>query len=137
MVPGKIRTDVRPSEWRRTGVSILGIVLVASLVAIAWWHPVSTGVAGGVAGIDVAMAHLVGQVDSHRFAAGRLSEPFAWGPAPAADRTEEHPLPASTRIAALELVGLASRTSGAYAARSLGVAYLVLGQIDKSINAFE
>jgi len=116
---------------------MLGIVLIASLMAIAWWGPASMRFAGGAPGIDGAMGHLIAEVGSHRFSEARLIEPFAWGNAPSADRDRRRSLPASTRIAALQLVELSSRSSGASAARSLGVAYLALDQVDKAIGAFE
>ena len=118
-------------------MSMLGIVLIASLMAIAWWGPASMRFAGGAPGIDGAMGHLIAEVGSHRFSEARLIEPFAWGNAPSADRDRRRSLPASTRIAALQLVELSSRSSGASAARSLGVAYLALDQVDKAIGAFE
>jgi CHAT domain-containing protein len=118
-------------------VSILGILLVASLVAIGWWPGASVRFPGVDRQVDSAMGRLVAEVGAHRFSDARLIEPFAWGRSPAAPRKDDRSLPASTRIAALQLVELSSRSSGASAARSLGVAYLVLGQVDKSIAAFE
>jgi tetratricopeptide (TPR) repeat protein len=114
---------------------MLGIVLVVSLVAIAWLRSDSIWRAVPSQGVDVAMGRLVAEVGTRRFSEARLIEPFAWGQTPAADRARA--LPASTRIAALTLVKLSSQASGASAARSLGVAYLVLDQVDKSIGAFE
>lgn len=118
-------------------MSILGFVLVASLVAIAWWRPASLGLSGADHGLDGAMSRLVAEVGSHRFSEARLIEPFVWGQTPRADRDQNRSLPARVRIAALELVDLCTRSSGAPAARSLGVAYLVLDEVDKSIKAFE
>ena len=118
-------------------MSLPGLVVVVCLATIVWWRPLSIRFAGGVPGLDAAMLQLVAEVGSHRFSEARLMEPFAWGQAPPTGLDRDHSPPASTRIAALQLVDLSSRSSGARAARSLGVAYLVLGQVDTSIAAFE
>jgi CHAT domain-containing protein/tetratricopeptide (TPR) repeat protein len=117
---------------------IIGGVLAVALGAIVWLRPGVLPTFGADRRVDAGMRELVAAVGSERFIEPRLSDPFAWGQPPAPVRGDGRPSSSpSVRIAALKVVENAGADPGAAALRRVGVAYLVLNEPDKAIDALE
>jgi tetratricopeptide (TPR) repeat protein len=137
MVSGETGGGVRPLAQRMRTL-IIGGVLAVALGALVWLRPGVTPSSGADRRLDEGMRELVEAVGTQRFTEPRLSDPFAWGPAPSPARGGARPASSpSVRIAALKVVDNAGAAAGAPALRRAGVAYLVLNEPDKAIEAFE
>jgi CHAT domain-containing protein/Tfp pilus assembly protein PilF len=136
MVSEETGGDVRPKAQRMRTL-IIGGVVAAALGGIVWLRPGVVPTFGADRRLDAAMRELVDAVGSQRFIEPRLTDPFVWGPPPSPVRGARPSSPPSVRIAALKVVENAGAAPGAAALRRVGVAYLVLNEPDKAIEALE
>ena len=128
---------VRPLAQRMRTL-IIGGVLAGAVGALVWLRPGALPTFGVDRQLDAGMRELVDTVGSQRFVEPRLTDPFAWGLPPTPMRGESRPPSSpSVRIAALKVIENAGADPSAAALRRVGVAYLVLNEPDKAIEALE
>jgi hypothetical protein len=128
--------EVRMLTWRKAAAAAAGLAAAAALVLVIRSGAIQPALppSGG----DVA--ELVGAVGAHRVTEPRLTGGFAYAPMRAPIRTGAPPVDfrsPDVRIAAAKLEKQAMQYRSPDALGSLGIGYLVMGELDKAVSVLE